>query len=149
MGGMGVHAVTDIEAYFVGRWRVDRVIFDASGARIGAFTGSLTFAVDDGVLVYHEDGVLDFGSHRGPATRTLHYAVTGPGQADVHFGYGDFFHEVDLREGSWSTRHPCRDDLYQGEYRIIDADHWQQEWVVAGPTKNHTMSTDFRRETTV
>lgn len=139
--------MTDFEAYFAGRWRADREIFDVSGARIGVFTGSLTFTRQADRLVYHEQGVLELGAHRGAAHRTLHYAVTGPGQAVVHFDYGDFFHEVDLREGCWSTKHPCRDDLYQGQYRVLGADHWWQEWVVAGPTKNHTMVTDFHRDT--
>lgn len=143
---MDLCAVSDLEAFFVGSWRLERVISDPAGVRIGSFAGSLVFTPEQDRLVYHEQGVLELGAHRGPASRTLHYAVTGPGQALVHFDYGDFFHEVDLREGWWTTEHPCRDDLYEGEYRVLDVDHWWQRWVVAGPTKNHVMVTDFWRD---
>jgi hypothetical protein len=142
---MGLHPVTDLEGYFGGRWVLDREIFDDSGARIGSFAGSATFTTEDVGLVYHEEGILELGRHRAPAHRTLHYRITGPGQAAVHFDYGDFFHELDLREGCWRTSHPCRDDLYRGEYRVLEPDRWQQEWTVAGPTKNHTLITRFVR----
>lgn len=138
--------VDDFESFFAGRWSLDREIFDPAGVRMGAFNGSLVFAVEQGGLVYRERGVLELGGHRGHASRTLHYTVTGPGQAVVHFDYGGFFHEVDLREGWWATKHPCRDDLYEGEYRVLGVDRWWQRWVVAGPTKNHVLVTDFRRE---
>jgi Family of unknown function (DUF6314) len=141
-------AVTDVEGYFGGRWRLEREIFDESGARIGGFQGSATFTLRDGVLVYHEQGMLELGTHCGPAHRTLHYRVTGPGQAGVYFDHGGFFHDLDLRAGRWRTSHPCADDLYRGEYQVLGPDRWQLEWTVAGPTKNHTLISRYRREPT-
>lgn len=139
------YPVTDLVGYLAGRWCLQRRIADESGVFLGAFTGAASFTVESGSLVYHERGRLELGTYQGDAHRTLHYRVTGPGQAEVSFDYGDFFHEVDLRQGWWRTQHPCRDDLYRGEFRVFGPDRWQQVWVVAGPTKNHTLSTSFRR----
>ncbi len=139
-------AVTDVAAYFGGRWELHREITDDAGARLGEFSGRAEFtARPDDLLIYREDGVLELGAHRGPAQRTLHYQVVGPGQAQVWFDYGDFFHELDLRTGHWRTSHPCRQDLYSGEFGIEGPDRWWQCWRVSGPAKAHTLSTRFRR----
>lgn len=135
----------DLAGYFTGRWLLRRHITDAAEHPRGTFTGSATFSVEADTLVYHEQGTLQLSTYRGAAQRTLRYRITGPGQAQVSFDYGDFFHDLDLRTGRWRTQHPCRDDLYQGEFRVLGPDRWQQFWTVAGPTKNHTLSTSFQR----
>jgi uncharacterized protein DUF6314 len=139
--------VTDLVAYFAGRWALDREIADLGGARIAEFTGTATFTPDETTLVYQERGTLSMDGHRGPATRTLCYRLRGPGQADAHFDHGGFFHALDLRSGRWSTRHPCRDDLYQGEFVVRGPDAWRQDWTVTGPAKSYTLATTFRRAT--
>lgn len=140
------HPVEDLAAYFVGTWRLDREIVDDAGQALGSFAGSAEFSADGEVLDYREEGVLELGSHRAPAYRALRYYLDGPGRALVYFDYGEFFHDLDLRQGWWSTNHPCRDDLYRGEYRMLGTDQWWQRWVVSGPTKNHTLTTSFQRE---
>lgn len=140
-----VYPVADLAGYFAGRWLLRREIVDSRGAPAGTFTGSATFSEGDEGLVYAEQGTLELGTYRGAAHRRLYYQLTGPGRAAVYFDYGDFFHELDLRDGHWRTRHPCRDDLYRGEFRVQGPDRWQQWWAVAGPAKNHSMSTSFRR----
>ncbi len=137
--------VSDLAAYFTGRWVVDREIVDPAGTRIAVFTGTASFAPDGDALVYQEQGTLEMDRYRGPATRTLYYRPRGPGQAAVHFDHGGFFHDLDLRDGRWSARHPCRDDLYRGEVVVRGPDDWRQRWTVAGPTKNHTVTTAYRR----
>lgn len=139
------HPVTDLVAYFEGPWSLDREITDASGAPVGAFTGTARFTASAGVLDYREDGELRMGAHRGPAHRALRYVLTGPGQAEVYFDYGDFFHLLDLRTGAWDTSHPCRDDLYRGQFRILGPHRWTQSWQVRGPTKDHALHTRFER----
>ncbi|NYH80603.1 hypothetical protein FHR84_003969 [Actinopolyspora biskrensis] len=138
-------AVHDLPAFFGGDWSLRRVISDPDGGRLGEFEGSARFVPDEDVLHYEERGSLRLGEHRGPAFRALRYHVTGPGRAHVHFDYGDFFHALDLREGYCRAEHPCRDDLYRGEFGVVDDDTWWQRWVVSGPTKNHVLCTEFSR----
>ncbi|MEU6264558.1 DUF6314 family protein [Saccharopolyspora shandongensis] len=137
--------VTDLVVYFAGRWGLDRKIVDSAGAVLAVFTGVADFTPDDDVLVYQERGTLVMGEHQGSATRVLRFRVRGPGLADVHFDHGGFFHDLDLRDGRWSVRHPCRDDLYRGEVVVHGPDAWCQMWTVTGPAKSYTSTTEFRR----
>lgn len=139
------YPVTDLAAYFTGRWGLHREITEESGGELGTFVGSAEFRPEDSVLVYHEQGVLRLGEHRGRAYRTLRYQLGESGRARVYFDYGDFFHDLDLRDGHWSARHPCRDDLYEGEFEVCGPHRWRQRWLVAGPRKNHVLSTVFDR----
>lgn len=143
------YPVHDLAAFFLGEWLLSREIFDVDGVGLGTFDGSARFDLDEDVLFYHESGVLRMGQHAGQASRDLRYHLVAPGRAAVYFDYGDFFHELDLRTGHWQARHPCRDDLYRGEFDVFGADSWRQRWDVSGPTKNHVLVTDFRRERTV
>ena len=137
--------VTDLVAYFAGEWQLEREIRTADGVPAGEVTGTATFTETDGVLVYLEEGELRWGGYTGPVTRTLHYRPAGPGRAAVHFDHGGFFHDVDLRTGGWTAEHPCRADVYRGEYHVVDAGHWRQEWAVRGPAKDHLIVTTFSR----
>ena len=143
---MEAYPVTDLADYLRGRWQLHREIVDTDGAALGAFSGTAAFTLDEQNLTYAEQGTLDLGTYRGPARRELRYHITGPGQAAVYFDYGDFFHDLDLREGNWQARHPCRDDVYAGWFHVRGPHEWQQHWNVAGPTKNHALTTVFRRE---
>jgi Family of unknown function (DUF6314) len=144
MAHVGVYPVTDLAGYFAGRWLMERDLYDADGPA-GTVAGSAEFTVDGESLRYREQGVLDTGSYRGPVTRALEYRLRGPGQASVHFDHGGFFHDVDLREGRWSSAHPCADDRYRGEYRILGPNSWRLEWSVTGPKKDNVYVTRFRR----
>lgn len=135
----------DLPAFFGGAWSLRRVISAPDGGRLGEFEGSARFTPDEDVLCYEERGSLRLGDYQGPAFRALRYHVTGPGQAHVYFDYGDFFHSLDLREGGCRAEHPCRDDLYRGEFGVVDDDTWWQRWVVSGPTKSHVLYTEFFR----
>ncbi|APU15636.1 hypothetical protein UA75_18530 [Actinoalloteichus sp. GBA129-24] len=137
--------VADLPAYLLGRWRLEREILDVTGSRLGSVTGIAEVLDHDDRLGYTEQGELVLATYRGPVSRRLDYRLTGPGRAEVHFDHGGFFHEVDLRDGRWSTRHPCRDDDYQGCYHVVDEDRWRQRWTVTGPRKDHAIVTEFRR----
>ncbi|SFB56027.1 hypothetical protein SAMN05216266_11988 [Amycolatopsis marina] len=139
------HPVRELAGFLAGNWLVEREIATAADIRIGTFHGTVVVEAVDGELVYREEGVLDLGTHRGPATRVLRYRPTGAARADVHFEHGGYFHDVDLCTGRWQVEHPCRADHYLGEYRVFGSTHWQQRWQVTGPAKDHTIVTDFRR----
>lgn len=141
----GRHGCRDLAAYFCGRWSLHREITDDAGQPVGSFAGRAEFRVEDGVLIYHERGELELGAHRGPAERTLHYRITGPGQAEVHFDHGGFFHDLDLRSGHWEVDHPCRADLYRGEFDLDGPDRWRQRWHVSGPAKANVLTSRFER----
>lgn len=143
---MDVYPVTDLVAYLAGSWSLERGICELDGTPIGSFTGTATFTPEGSELVYTEHGTLRLGNYQGPAHRGLRYRITGPGQATVHFDYGDVFHELDLRQGQCAANHPCRDDLYEGRFLVEGHDRWLQEWTVSGPTKNHTLTTRFGRD---
>jgi hypothetical protein len=74
--------VSDLTAFLLGTWRLDREILDGSRRAItGRFSGSARFALDDrgpGLLRSVEHGTLQLGSYRGPASRCLSYQVDGP-----------------------------------------------------------------------
>lgn len=143
---MDAYPVTDLTAYLSGRWRLDREIVAASGEPLGRFDGTCDFFAEGAEIVQRERGVLDFGAHHGEATRELRFRLTGPGTADVHFDHGGFFHAVDLTSGTWLASHPCAEDLYRVEYRVLGADHWRHEWTVRGPSKDHVIFSAFRRD---
>lgn len=135
----------DLAEYFAGRWVLRRDIADDAGARLGGFAGEAEFTAGSGELVYRETGELELGDHRGPAQRTLHYRLLDPATASVHFDHGGYFHDLDLRSGRWRVEHPCRADLYRGEYAVHGPGSWWQRWHVAGPAKAHVLTTEFTR----
>ncbi|MEY8037942.1 DUF6314 family protein [Saccharopolyspora cebuensis] len=138
--------VPDLPQFLTGRWELRRRITDPAGRLLGTFTGHGCFtAAEAGWLDYRERGALRLGEHEGPASRHLRYELTGPGQARVHFGYGGFFHDLDLRPGRCGAEHPCRADRYRGEFEVVDADRWWQRWTVTGPAKDHVLTTWLHR----
>ncbi|MFR9729811.1 DUF6314 family protein [Saccharopolyspora sp. MS10] len=141
------HPVADLAEFFAGRWVLRRDIVDDRGARLGGFAGESEFTARDGdLVVYQERGELVLGSHRGEARRTLHYRLAEAGRASVHFDHGGFFHDLDLRSGRWLVEHPCRADLYRGEFEVSGPDSWWQRWRVSGPAKAHILTTAFTRD---
>jgi hypothetical protein len=133
--------------YLCGDWDVVREISDYRGGQEGWFRGHARFrpSGDGQVLRYTEDGELEFGSHRGPASRTLIYASRPDGTADVRFADGREFYQLDLREGSWQAEHPCRADQYTVTVTRLTADSFTETWHVAGPGKDYELRTSYRR----
>ncbi|MFM9595514.1 DUF6314 family protein [Streptomyces scabiei] len=82
-----------------------------------------------------------------PAERTLRFLPgTAPGTADVRFGDGRPFHDLDLTTGRWRTDHPCAADLYRGTFEVHDENRWRTLWRVGGPAKDLLLVTDLTRE---
>jgi hypothetical protein len=71
--------VADTFGFLLGAWRVSRSIEDRQAGISGSFEGSALLVIPlewqaRGVWArYDETGTLQFGGHRGPASRTLGY----------------------------------------------------------------------------
>ncbi|MEU5901758.1 MULTISPECIES: DUF6314 family protein [Streptomyces] len=147
------HAVPDVLAHLAGGWHVERTVRDLADGSEGRFTGTTYFSplpapvTDTTGLLHHESGTFTWQGVARPAERTLRFLPGdgGAGTARVEFADGRFFHDLDLRTGSWTTDHPCADDLYRGEFEVIGADRWRSRWRVGGPAKDLLLVTEYRR----
>ena len=142
--------VSDTLAFTAGHWRIDRVLADHRSGTQGRFTGSATLSApapgsagepgphDPGPeLCYLETGELRFGTHTGPATRTLRYQGRPDGTVDVRFADGHFFYRLDLRSGRCVAVHQCRADRYEITYLALSESAMEERWQVQGPDKDY------------
>jgi hypothetical protein len=88
-------------------------------------------------LCYLETGELRFGTHSGPATRTLRYQGRPDGTVDVRFADGHLFYRLDLRSGRCEAVHQCRADRYEIIYLALSEDVLEERWQVHGPAKDY------------
>ncbi|WP_030021433.1 DUF6314 family protein [Streptomyces monomycini] len=98
-----------------------------------------------GVLLHVEEGELTWNGTTVPATRTLRLCPRPDGTADVTFADGRPFHDLDLRTGHWTTRHPCAADLYDGEFTVVSPGEWHLRWRVGGPAKTQVLCSVYRK----
>jgi Family of unknown function (DUF6314) len=134
--------------FLCGDWDVVREICDRGTGQSGLFRGRASFqpSADGQVLQYTEDGELQFGTHRGPARRSLIYAGRGDGSAEVRFADGREFYQVDLQSPDpWEAEHPCRADHYRVTVTRLGPDSFSENWQVAGPDKDYELRTTYRR----
>jgi hypothetical protein len=147
--------VSDTLAFAAGHWRIERVLADHRSGTQGRFTGSATLGdpppaapplsepADPGVtpsrpaLCYLETGELRFGTHTGPATRTLRYQGRPDGAVDVRFADGHLFYRLDLRSGRCTAVHQCRADRYEITYLVLSENAMEERWQVRGPEKDY------------
>jgi hypothetical protein len=137
--------------FLAGDWNVLRWISDHRTGTDGEFRGTASFrprsasSVDLGELEYTEQGELAFGSHLGPASRTLTYCGRADGAADVSFTDGRPFFRLDLRTGHCEAEHPCNADQYLVTVTRQGRDRFTERWQVAGPEKNYEMTATYTR----
>ena len=145
--------VSDTLAFAAGHWRIERVLADHRSGTQGRFTGSATLSEpvpsqpDEPwpALCYLETGELHFGTHSGPATRTLRYQGRPDGTVDVRFADGRLFYRLDLRSGRCEAVHQCRADRYEITYLALSEDALEELWRVHGPSKDyHAIATLIR-----
>ena len=137
--------VTDTLAFAAGHWRIERVLADHRSGTQGRFTGSATLSEpvpsqpDEPwpALCYLETGELRFGTHSGPATRTLRYQGRPDGTVDVRFADGRLFYRLDLRSGRCEAVHQCGADRYEITYLALSEDAAEERWRVHGPSKDY------------
>ncbi len=148
-----------------GDWNVVRQISDHRTGAVGVFRGQASFQLRPGgpahqtwlagkrevadsdrrVLAYREHGELQFGGHRGPASRSLLYRDMADGSADVRFADGREFYRLDLRSGTSSAAHPCRADQYLVTVTLLGPDSFTETWRVGGPDKDYELVTTYTR----
>ena len=157
--------VSDTLAFAAGHWRIERVLTDHRSGTQGRFTGSSTLSdpalsdpapgdpapgdpalsesddpgptLSKPALRYLETGELRFGTHTGPATRTLCYQGRPDGTVDVRFAGGHHFYRLDLRSGRCVAVHLCRADRYEITYLVISENAMEERWQVRGPGKDY------------
>jgi Family of unknown function (DUF6314) len=140
--------------FLAGDWTLIRRIRDHRTGQIGTFCGTASFRpcraeqAEPPLLAYTESGELQFGSHRGPASRSLLVRDLPDGTADVRFADGREFFRLDLRSGSCAAAHPCRADRYDVTVTRLSADSYAETWRVAGPAKDYELSTTYIRAET-
>ncbi|MEV6484729.1 DUF6314 family protein [Streptomyces sp. NPDC051576] len=139
--------VPDVLAYLSGSWRVRRSVRDLASGDEGDFSGTTVFgALPEGGLLHAESGMFTWQGVARPAERTLRFLPgPTPARAEVRFGDGRPFHDLDLTSGRWVADHPCSADLYRGEFTVLGADRWRTVWRVGGPAKDLVLRTDYRR----
>ncbi|WP_405774756.1 DUF6314 family protein [Streptomyces sp. NBC_00859] len=142
----GLH-VADTLGYLTGRWSVERTVHDLSQDRHGTFRGTADFTRrEPGAGLRHvERGEFTWNGVTRPASREHLFEPAGDGAAFVRFTDGRPFHTLDLREGSCVADHPCAEDVYRGEFRVLAADSWQVVWTVRGPAKDLRLTTVHHR----
>jgi hypothetical protein len=150
--------MTSTADFLRGGWRAERVITDFRSGTVGSFSGTAVFArrcgpadgapsgaTVPGLLVYHEDGELAFGGHRGPASRSLLLVPAADGSAAVLFADGRPFFTLDLQAGLCTADHPCGRDSYQVRVHVLGPDAYTEMWRVTGPGKDYEMTTTLTR----
>jgi Family of unknown function (DUF6314) len=153
----------DLGPFLAGRWRVERSLRE--GDEEGTFIGTAEFVVrapttQDGRVVermdWTEHGRLRLGRYDGVAQRRLEL-VRGEGSAglasgatrwdgwEVRFDDGRPFHALDLSGGVCAAVHPCGEDVYEGDYRVLGEDAFDVRWRVRGPHKDQWIVSRYRR----
>jgi hypothetical protein len=150
--------VSDTLGFAAGHWHIERVLTDHRSGAEGRFTGQAVLAGATGdpgdpggtggtggtgepdaeaSLLYLETGELRFGTHTGPATRSLRYQGLPDGTVDVRFADGHLFYRLDLRSGRCTAVHQCRADRYEITYLVLGEDVMEERWRVTGPAKDY------------
>ncbi len=143
--------IRDLKGFLQGVWWLSRRLDDRRAGQQGELTGSAVFSPDGpNDLHYSEKGRLVIGEranpqHEGPALQSYRYAFPEAGRAVVRFGDGRLFHELDLSGGRWDCTHLCDPDRYEGSFTVLGPDSWRVVWRVAGPRKDLTLDSTYRR----
>jgi hypothetical protein len=95
-------------------------------------------------LSWDERGRMRWRGNDLEARRVLEL-VREAGGWEVRFDDGRPFHPLDLSTGSFAAVHPCGEDHYEGEYRVLGDDLFEVEWRVRGPRKDQRIHTRYRR----
>lgn len=143
-----------VSSYFLGDWKVHRVI---SG--FGEITGQATFQANnqlDGYLDFNEAMVLPSSQnqnggqdHKPNAFRTYEYRMMPEG-FDIYFSdgatKGDLFLSFVFTQASVLTSHHlCIKDHYDATFEFFSDDEFELGFSVVGPKKDYSIRTRFTR----
>lgn len=140
-----------------GVWTFSRSVEDRLGEDF-TVAGTAEFTMVDGRIRWFESGDMLRGGTSIPVNRTLFLVPTSEGQSrwSVTFEDGRFFHpwpdftettqrDMGGEDGPGHVVHLCTPDLYRGHVDFSDGEGWSLRWDVAGPHKDYTMTTRYRR----
>ena len=141
---------TELRAYFLGRWRVERVIRGVTTMR-----GTCSFTPCGGALLQSEALRYQL-PHSGPLEGRSQYLweFLPGGVVQTYRSSGarrerSSFLRLAFAEGPASVNatdsHICERDRYEAEFRLLDAATFQVDYVVTGPKKQYTSTTVYRR----
>ena len=149
---MYVIEASAVSLYFLGDWRVQRVI---SG--FGEIAGQATFQVNDvrdDYLDFKEAMVLSSAQNKGQdqklnAFRTYQYRMTDEG-FDIFFSdgatKGDLFLSFAFAQASVLTSHHlCIKDHYDAKFEFLSDNEFELSFSVIGPKKDYSIQTQFTR----
>ena len=139
------YAVLHLQAYLEGHWHLDRSISDLRGGKNAHFEGEGRFEPTDAGLCYTETGALILEGSIFAASRSYAFLFPKKTLAEVRFDDGRLFHSLDLSTGSWTDRHLCPPDTYDGVFSVQSAGAWTSRWRVTGPRKDQEIETLFQR----
>ncbi|GAA2620941.1 MFS transporter [Streptomyces axinellae] len=150
------YPVTDATGYLLGRWNIERTVYDLRARVEGGFRGVADFRTEAGPadagpeacrgpVLHVEEGELTWEGRTYAASRSLRVRARADGTADVEFTDGRPFHDLDLRTGRWLAVHPCAADRYEGTFLARSADEWHLEWRISGPAKDQLLRSVYRR----
>jgi len=144
-GGAGSYGVDDLADFLIGRWSVDRRVEDRLLNVKHHFSGVAEISYERDDIWYRETGVFRVQGAELVSAQARRYVPQSSAVVDVYFADGRFFHNLDLRDGTWCCVHLCGSDRYEGETSAHDVDHWTTLWRVTGLQKNLTLITHYRR----
>src|SRR5580692_1012137 len=147
--------VVDTCSFLLGKWTLERVLRDHRSGTDGRFEGSATVTIveapsagnaSDGPRArYEEAGTLRFGGHEGPASRSLELVRLQSSVVMLYFTDGKPFVDLDLRNGTWRSSHPCGEDHYEIVTVVRSHDEVEEHWRVRGPTEDYDAVAILRR----
>jgi hypothetical protein len=140
--------VSDLFSFLYGRWSVHRKISDHRLNTSGSFNGQATYSGDKETLQYLEEGQLRFADYSDTAFRRYDFVFPNRATANVFFGDGRAFHNLDLTTGQWTAHHECGEDIYRGLFRATSQSSYEAEWGIKGPNKDLVLFTNYRRSDT-
>ena len=141
----GLVPVKDLFVFLSGRWSVDRTMTDQTSGTSGTFNGYASFTPHDGNLRYEEEGQLRFADYDDTAFRRYDFVFPSPVNAQVFFGDGRAFHDLDLSNGQWRTEHLCDPDHYDGLFQVTSSNAYTCHWAISGPKKDMNLCTTYQR----
>jgi hypothetical protein len=148
----------DLASYLLGRWEVERALSEDGDE--GEFTGVAEFSrAADAVgaaapggaaptpdhLTWDERGRMRWRGNDLEARRRLELVREESDGWEVRFDDGRPFHPLDLSTGVCPAVHPCGEDHYEGEYRVLGDDAFEVVWRVRGPRKDQRILSRYRR----
>ncbi|KAA9009264.1 DUF6314 family protein [Histidinibacterium aquaticum] len=136
----------DVLSAFEDRWSLSRRVEDRRAGALLALEGEALLTRDGEGLRYEESGLWTEGPYTGlKASRVYLWRATGE-EIAVFFSDGRPFHDFRPGEaGQAQAGHDCAPDRYDVLYRFELPHLWKSVWTVAGPAKDYTATTLYRR----